>query len=123
MFLYEPWNPTVLSDVLEFTASGQQYITVYSMVNGQPLTPPTLDTNQYNYVSPISLTEVTLPSGYIGLVYTPTAGEPGYGANITFTFTSESETSLATPDGGTTVALLGTSLLALAVLRRKLRFS
>jgi hypothetical protein len=122
VLIYEDAAHTILSDILRFYASGQQYISVYSDRSESPydladvgFSAALLRNLQANQ---LALTETALPGGGDGLVYLPTDGQPGFGGNITYTFISDTTSDQTVPDGGTTVALLGMGLAGLASLRK-----
>jgi hypothetical protein len=127
LFIYCDAAHQNLMDILRFTATGQQYISVYSAsgLGGTALADKGFTTAFVNSVKADGLPQLSVMAenlgGYAGYVYLPTTGEPAFGGNITYNFTSDElygSGNWAVPDGGTTVGLLGMGLAGLASLRK-----
>jgi hypothetical protein len=116
-------NASFISDILRFSPSvGTGGVFVYSdMGPGDPADSladigfPTMLSTNFTFVPEVG------PEGSNGIVYTPTAGQPGFitgsAGPVTYTFTSD---STAVPEPGTVgVALLGAAAMWM---RRRSRF-
>ena len=120
-----------LMDIIRFYAIGQQYILVYSDKGGKAAADNGFTTTLLNNVANDGLAHLSVTAqdigGFAGLVYLPTSGQPAFGGNITYTFTSDSDGvwtggggSSTVPDGGETIGLLGMALAGMAMIKRKL---
>ena len=93
LYIYCDPAHTELMVILRFYAVGQQYIFVYSETGGTALADNGFTSTLLGNVAGDGLAHLSVTAedigGYAGYIYTPTAGEPAYGGDITFTFTSD----------------------------------
>ena len=96
LLLFDSAN--VLSDIIRFNLAGTgdnpsylPTLVFYSSSADVPPTPADTGFPLSNYTNTVSLTETVLSDGAIGVVYTPTAGQPGYvsGFTVVYNLTSD----------------------------------
>jgi hypothetical protein len=117
VLIYDDAAQTKLSDVISFFPDGVQYLEFMSLDNNGDKADIASIPFDYTYLTQIKLTE-----GANGdTTYTPGSSDPGslayYGDSVTYTFESSDP---KVPDGGSTACLMGSAMLVLGALRRKL---
>jgi hypothetical protein len=121
LFLFDADN--TLSDLIRFNPAGTggnpaylPTLVFYSSPGGFPPTPADTGFPLSNYTNTVSLTETVLSDGAIGVVYTPTAGQPGFVSGFTVVYNLTSD---APEPGSMSFCLIGA--LALLGVRRSLK--